>query len=644
MSARLFVLGLAFLLAGGATAQVKKHIDKAADLPRFSYKLDGKIEDMVRDDAKFKPFAGEVRRDLESVLAQYDIEDKATLRQILGELAQLDMLDGDYQAALARVAQVKALEDKPADKLLSGITTRAIVAGVHASADRTSAAYRAAVAQSIKGELAPIPYDVVANEAKEIKAGTELLGEGRLIGNVREVLQPAVDKNGSLSSDLAPALVRTKYAYNYILPLKPTLVDAWTTYLAAHKVDKPDIWAAGAVTLPASGQYTPVKIAIWDSGVDTKLFPDNLATANGSVPVIAFDRFAEPARGELQAIPDALKSKVPQLKSYLKGFSDLQSNIDSPEASEIKSHMSALKPDEYKAFVEEIGLAGNWMHGTHVAGIAVAGNPYARLVVGRIEFDWHLIPDPCPTRELSLREARNAQSYVDFFRQQGVRVVNMSWGGSVKGIERALELCNIGKTPDERKAIAREYFDHPEGRAHQGFRKRARYPVRHRRGKQQPGCLFRRGHPGRDRASQLAHSRGGRQGRRRSLVHELWPDGQGACQRLSSRERDPGRRKTCRVRDVDGVTAGCEPGREDPRGQSETRAQPGDRADPRQRRQDARRPPHADQPEEDARRRTGGEARLMHLCYRRPNTSLVCPDTRTKVVRFENSRRRRAPT
>jgi len=452
-------LVLAFLLAGGTGAQVKKHIDKAADLPRFSYRLDGKIEDMVRDDARFKPFAREVRRDLESVLAQYDIEDKATLRQILTELAQLDMLDGDYGAALARVAQVKALEDKPADKLLSGITTRAIVAGVHASADRTSAAYRAAVAQSIKSELAPIPYDVVANEAKEIKAGAELLGEGRMIGNVREVLQPAVDKNGSLSSDLAPALVRTKYAYNYILPLKPTLVDAWTTYLAAHKVDKPDIWAAGAVSLPASGQYTPVKIAVWDSGVDTKLFPANLATANGSVPVIAFDRFAEPAKGELQAIPDALKSKVPQLKSYLKGFSDLQSNIDSPEASEVKSHMSALKPDEYKAFVEEIGLAGNWMHGTHVAGIAVAGNPHARLVVGRIEFDWHLIPDPCPTRERTLREARNAQSYVDFFRQQGVRVVNMSWGGSVKGFERSLELCNIGKTPDERKAIAREYFD-----------------------------------------------------------------------------------------------------------------------------------------------------------------------------------------
>ena len=469
MSARVLMLFLSFLLADGAVAQGKKRIDKAADLPRFSYTLDGRLEDMVRDDAKFKPFAAEVRHDLESILVQYDIEDKATLRQILGEIAQLDLLDGNYDAALTRVAQVKALEDKPADKLLSGITTRAIVAGVRASPDRTSAAYRAAVAQSIKSELAAMPYDVIANDAKEIKAGAELLGEGRLIGNVREVLQPSVDKNGSLSSDLAPTLVRIKYVYRYILPLKPVLVETWTTYLAAHKVDRPDIWAARAVTLPAGGKYAPVKIGIWDSGVDTKLFPKKLASANGAVPVIAFDRFSRPAQGELQAIPEALKSKVPQLKSYLKGFSDLQSNIDSPEASEIKSYMSTLKPDEYKAFVEEIELAGNWTHGTHVAGIAVSGNPYARLVVGRIEFDWHLIPDPCPTRELALRDAKNVQSYVDFFKQQGVRVVNMSWGGSVKDIEGALELCNIGKTPDERKAIARDYFDIQKNALTQAF-------------------------------------------------------------------------------------------------------------------------------------------------------------------------------
>ena len=454
----LVVLALALLVATPCSAQ-KKHIEKAADLPRFNYKVDAKLEDMLRDDSKFRPFAAQVRRDVESVLAEYEIDDRAMLRQLMTELVQLDLLDGNHEAALARVAQVKALEDKPADKLLSGITARAVIAGTRASNDRSSEAYRKAAAESVARELAAIPYEVIANEAKEIKAGAEILGEGRLIGAVREVLQPSVDKNGALSSDLAPTFVRIKYTHTFVLPLKPALVSAWSTYLSAHAVQKQDIWAARGVTLPNGANYAPVNVAIWDSGVDTRLFPDNVVRANGTVPVIAFDRFARPATGELQAIPESLRAKVPQLKARLKGFSDLQSNIDSPEASEIKQYLSSLKPDEYKAFAEEIGLAANWMHGTHVAGIAVQGNPYARIVVARIEFDWHLIPDPCPTRELTLQDAKNAQAYVDFFRQHNVRVVNMSWGGSVKDIEHALELCNMGRTPEERKTIAREYFD-----------------------------------------------------------------------------------------------------------------------------------------------------------------------------------------
>jgi subtilisin family serine protease len=35
----------------------------------------------------------------------------------------------------------------------------------------------------------------------------------------------------------------------------------------------------------------------------------------------------------------------------------------------------------------------------------------------------------------------------------------MSWGGNVAGIENDLEQCGIGKSPDERKALAREYFE-----------------------------------------------------------------------------------------------------------------------------------------------------------------------------------------
>ena len=460
MLARIATIIVALAIAGGAHAQDKKRIDKAADLPRFSYKVGGKLDAIVRDDAKFRVFAQELRRDTESVLAQYDIADKAMLRQLLGTIARLDYLEGRYDEALKGAARIRELEDKPADKLVSGLSMRSMIAAERKVGNRTSDAYRAEVRRMVAAELDGMPYDVVQNEIKEAKAGNEIASEALALGYLREAIQPTVDKAGALSSDLAPMLVNARYRIVAVLPVKDTFVTAYSAYLDAHKVEKPDIWVARDVTLAPGKSQAPVRIAIWDSGVDTKLFPEQLVKgADGKPAVIAFDKYANAASGDLQPIPAALQSKVPQMKARLKGFSDLQSNIDSPEASEVKKFLSTLKPDEYKSAIEEINLAGNWMHGTHVAGIAVAGNPYARLAVARIEFGNTLRPDPCPSKELVERDARNMQSYVDFMKKNDVRVVNMSWGGSVKGFEEDLELCGIGQTPDERKAIAREYFD-----------------------------------------------------------------------------------------------------------------------------------------------------------------------------------------
>ena len=443
-----------------ADAQVKKRIERAADLPRFSYPVSIKLEQVVRDDTAFAVLAVAVRRDTEAVLNDYDIADKAAQRQLLGVLAQLDYLEGRHADAQRRTAEIRALQDKPADKLLSGYQMRAMLAARQVAPDTTSQAWRDAVAASIGNELKAMPYAVIANDVKSGKGRFETLGETVLLGGIREVVQPTVDKTGALSSDLAPRVIGARYGLKVALPLKATMVDTLAAYLAANKVDKPDIWAARDIALAPGRGYAPVRIAVWDSGADTALFRDQrVLDAKGSAAVIAFDKYANPASGELQPLSPELQSRLPKMRARTKGFSDLRSNIDSPEASEVKTYLSGLKPDEYKSAIEEISLAGNYGHGTHVSGIAMAGNPYARLVVARIEFNHKLLPDPCPSRELSERDARNAQSYVDFLKANGVRVVNMSWGGNVLGYEREIELCGIGKDADERKALAREYFD-----------------------------------------------------------------------------------------------------------------------------------------------------------------------------------------
>ena len=442
-----------------APADGKPRIERAADLPRFTYRLSGPLETLVRDREKFAPFGADLRRNVDSVLAGYDIPDKATQRDLITQLAILDFLDGRYELALLRAEQVRGLQDKPADKLMSGLRLRAA-----ATAARTqpvgSEAWKKATGELLARELAAMPFAVVQNEVRELKASSELLGDALVVGNLRERLQPIVDQSGSLSSEFAPGLLSARYALTVLLPLKPTSVDVFSKYLAANQVAKQDIWAARDVTLLPGEGKGPVRMAVWDSGTETRLFgPQVLRDAKGQPLLIAFDKFSRPATGELMPIPAALRSQLPSMKSRSKGLSDLQSNIDSAEATEVKQFLSGMAPGQYKSAVEELGLAGSYMHGTHVAGITLAGNPQARLLVARIEFQHTLKPDPCPSLALARQEAKSMQAYVDFMKKHRVQVVNMSWGGSVGSVETALEQCGLGGDVTGRKQLAREIFD-----------------------------------------------------------------------------------------------------------------------------------------------------------------------------------------
>ena len=108
-------------------AQPPKKITRAADVPVFQYSISGKVEDLVRSEQAFAPFAAQVRKNVESVLRDYEIDDAATKRGLLGTLAALDILEGHDDAARARLDEIKALEEKPAAKALSGLITRAIL-------------------------------------------------------------------------------------------------------------------------------------------------------------------------------------------------------------------------------------------------------------------------------------------------------------------------------------------------------------------------------------------------------------------------------------------------------------------------------------------------------------------------------------
>ena len=140
--AALSLLEVGTLTALGQTQ--KKVVRSEADLPRFNYPIPGTATQLLTsDDTTFNAFAEKVRRDVDSVLNDYDIEDHATMRGLLGVKLNLEILAGQNQQALATIDRLRAVQDKPDAKLTSGLLITAMIDAEKQSGETSGSAYEA---------------------------------------------------------------------------------------------------------------------------------------------------------------------------------------------------------------------------------------------------------------------------------------------------------------------------------------------------------------------------------------------------------------------------------------------------------------------------------------------------------------------
>ena len=164
-------------LALASTAYAQKKVVKSEDdLPRFNYPIDGTATALLQsDDATFNLFANRVRNDVDSLLTDYDIQDHATLRDILNVRVSLQLLAGDDKAALATLDQTP----QPRRQARRQTSQRP----AHARCHRCSCLYwpdfrhcvRAAFAKAYAASLEPLPWAIVGNRIKEAKSSAEIV-------------------------------------------------------------------------------------------------------------------------------------------------------------------------------------------------------------------------------------------------------------------------------------------------------------------------------------------------------------------------------------------------------------------------------------------------------------------------------------
>ena len=245
-------------------------------------------------------------------------------------------------------------------------------------------------------------------------------------------------------------------------PITCTLIAVVTLFIGpltaqAQSSAQPEgFWASRDSTIDAAGDASKVRIAIWDSGVDTSLFANQVArNVDGEIILRGYDAFKNRQDTAMAELPEAILKRQSELNEILRALDDRDSGVDSPGAKAITERLKKQTPAEAAEFDDVVGRWSGYVHGTGVADIALAGNPHVEIIVARMEW-WHGSPPvPCWTRELADREADSIRDQLQFVIDNGARVVNMSWGRAERAYLSNLKECAPDSPELERLKLAR---------------------------------------------------------------------------------------------------------------------------------------------------------------------------------------------
>jgi len=96
------------------------------------------------------------------------------LRTLLAAKLNLQELAAQYPEALSTVDAIRALQEKPARKLLSGLVARAMLQAKIDTGGTSGPAFEQAFSRHYRDEVEPLPWDVVQDSIKATYADARL--------------------------------------------------------------------------------------------------------------------------------------------------------------------------------------------------------------------------------------------------------------------------------------------------------------------------------------------------------------------------------------------------------------------------------------------------------------------------------------
>lgn len=171
--------------------------------------------------------------------------------------------------------------------------------------------------------------------APDSGAHPEYTGNGSPLAAARKA-------KGQWPGGLVQGLVRFRWEQECLEPFAADLLKGVDAFLAGSApAAAPDIWQARSLTLEAGAAARPVRLAIWDTGVDLSLFK--------AAPGASFAFNGDGAITEGPLLKD-VKGDDAALVQWLQGRADFLAGLPTPAADAYAAHVKALSAKEVEAF------------------------------------------------------------------------------------------------------------------------------------------------------------------------------------------------------------------------------------------------------------------------------------------------------
>lgn len=202
--------------------------------PERIYRIAGKPSEVILNREALLALARQVEQDLQADLGKPGQQDRQTRTRSYTCLSWTALLRQDYAAARRHTEQVRALQENPVARLMTGIITLPYMQARETPGSDFRATFRSLLAE----RLAALPFPDVQGPLTAMKASLETASREQLIAALAASMDPLAT-GGQLGQEMIFGFLNAAMNLEVVLPLKDDLKVCLEDLLNAQKNPPP---------------------------------------------------------------------------------------------------------------------------------------------------------------------------------------------------------------------------------------------------------------------------------------------------------------------------------------------------------------------------------------------------------------------